>query len=173
MKPVVVPPAPLLPPSGAARQAQIARRLAQAEEHCRARGLRLTPLRRDVFVLLLESGRAVGAYELLDAMRAQHAGAQPPTVYRALEFLREAGLAHRIDALNAFVACALDAHDHSLLLVCPRCGKVGEINDPEIFHRLAARARASGFFLPDECLEVKAVCSDCGEEAGCCEGHPA
>lgn len=154
----------------------VAERLASADAHCDARKMRLTPLRRDVLALLLASPRALGAYELLASMRQTHAAAQPPTVYRALEFLMEAGLAHRLDTLNAYVACALNAHDHSLLLVCPACGKVREINDPEVFHLLSLHAAASGFLLPNECLEIKAGCSGCAAPAApCCEsaGAPA
>lgn len=143
-------------------------RLARAEAHCARRGYRLTNLRRDVLRLLLEADRALGAYELLDALRRTHGNAQPPTIYRALDFLREAGLAHRIDALNAFVACRLDEHDHSLLLVCPHCGKVSEVNDSEVFHLVARHARAAGFRLPNECLEIKAACEGCEEPAACC-----
>ncbi|MFP5440599.1 MAG: Fur family transcriptional regulator [Gammaproteobacteria bacterium] len=147
-------------------------RLVVATTRCERAGLRLTPLRRDVLALLLANPRAVGAYELLDAMRVMHPGAQPPTVYRALEFLREAGLAHRIDALNAFVACTLAEHDHSLLLVCPACGKVSEVNDPEVFHLLAKHAAQAGFHLPNACLEVKASCARCAPAADtCCAAH--
>lgn len=143
-------------------------RLDQAAAHCARQGIRLTDLRRDVLSLLLEAERALGAYELLDALRRSHANAQPPTIYRALDFLREAGLAHRIDSLNAFVACRLDAHDHSLLLVCPHCGKVREVNDSEVFHLVARHARDAGFRLPNECLEIKAACENCAEPVACC-----
>lgn len=150
------------------------RRMKQAAAHCESSGLRLTPLRRDALALLLANPRAVGAYELLEAMRATHPAAQPATVYRALEFLKNAGLAHRIDSLNAFVACTLDAHDHSLLLVCPACGKVSEVNDPEVFHLLSQHAARAGFHLPNECLEVKAACAHCAPEVDtCCASHRA
>lgn len=152
------------PPS----ERSVRERLQRAEAHCAARKLRFTSLRRDVLALLLASPRALGAYELLESMRSTHAGAQPPTVYRALEFLMEAGLAHRLDTLNAYVACALDEHDHSLLLVCPACGKVTEINDPDVFHLLSRHAAESGFVLPGECLEVKGSCRDCAVDVRSC-----
>lgn len=161
------------PPGKPGKKAAVtpADRLDQIAAHCARQGIRLTDLRRDVLSLLLEAERALGAYELLDALRRTHANAQPPTIYRALDFLRETGLAHRIDSLNAFVACRLDAHDHSLLLVCPHCGKVSEVNDSEVFHLVARHARSAGFRLPNECLEIKAACEGCAEPVACCEGH--
>ena len=76
-----------------------------AEALCEQRGRRLTPIRRKVLELLLRHGRSLKAYELLDAMREVHPGAAPPTVYRALDFLMDEGLVHRLDAVNAWSAC--------------------------------------------------------------------
>src|SRR5690606_15353556 len=86
-------------------QAHIAARPETAQALCEARGSRLTPLRRRVLEILLQQGRSVKAYELLELMRDDQAGAAPPTVYRALDFLVEEGLAHRLDAINAWSAC--------------------------------------------------------------------
>src|SRR5258706_6589707 len=99
--------------------------LALAEEYCRERGEKLTPIRRKVLELLLNSGRATKAYSLLDDMRQIHPGSAPPTVYRALDFLLSAGLVHPSASLHAFSVC----HDLKLcqlgiLVVCPQCGNV-------------------------------------------------
>lgn len=143
-----------------------------AEAHCQELGVRFTSVRRHVLTLLLEQQRAVKAYQLLDAMKSFQENATPPTVYRALEFLLEAGLAHRLDSLNAYVACTLHTHDHSLLLVCPSCNAVAEINDPSLCHQLAARAQEVGYQLEGECLEIKAICKNCKPQTTpCCAGH--
>src|ERR1700712_5450363 len=79
--------------------------VAMADDYCRERGQKLTPIRRTVLELLLSSGRATKAYTLLDEMRSAHPNASPPTVYRALDFLLSAGLIHRIESINAFTVC--------------------------------------------------------------------
>src|SRR6188472_2050822 len=79
--------------------------MAAAQTLCDERGQRLTPIRRDVLAALLASHQPLGAYEIME--RVAHSGPRPApiTVYRALDFLRENGLVHRIESRNAFVAC--------------------------------------------------------------------
>lgn len=101
--------------------------IAHAEAQCAARAQRLTPMRRQVLETLLASHRPLGAYEIMGRLR-QRTRPAPITIYRALEFLRENGLVHRIETRNAFVACV---HDHGgddlvIFLICERCGAVGE-----------------------------------------------
>lgn len=144
----------------------IAVQLNTAETLCAQRGSRLTPLRRKVLELLLRYGRSVKAYELLDAMRAVHPGAAPPTVYRALDFLMEEGLIHRLDALNAWIAC----HDagglpHDLLLVCIECGAVAEMHDATISRQVAQLAAQTGFVLTAHNMEIRALCPQCQQQA--------
>lgn len=136
--------------------------LALADTLCIQRGKRLTPIRRKVLELLLRHGRSIKAYELLDAMKAEHPGAAPPTVYRALDFLVEEGLIHRLDAVNAWSAC----HDaagapHDLLVVCTHCGAVAEISDPAMSRQLAERVARTGFILATHETEIRALCPDC------------
>ncbi|WP_019937228.1 Fur family transcriptional regulator [Bordetella sp. FB-8] len=137
-------------------------RLALADTLCAQRGKRLTPIRRKVLELLLRQGRSIKAYELLDAIKAEHHGAAPPTVYRALDFLVEEGLIHRLDAINAWSAC----HDaagapHDLLVVCTHCGAVAEISDPSMSRQLAERVARTGFALATHETEIRALCPDC------------
>src|SRR5687767_3862769 len=86
--------------------------LAAAERQCAAKGARLTEQRRRVLELIWKSHAPVGAHTLLDRLREQGVRAQPPTVYRALEFLVENGLIHRIESLNAYIGCAEPAERH-------------------------------------------------------------
>ena len=104
----------------------IDREIAKAEAVCAERGLALTPVRRRVLELLLDAPGPVKAYDLLAALKPGGA-AQPPTIYRALDFLTAAGLAHRVEALNAYTAC-VHAHDHggAELFICENCGAVSE-----------------------------------------------
>jgi Fur family zinc uptake transcriptional regulator len=149
------------------RPDSIGAQLDVAEALCAQRGSRLTPIRRKVLELLLRQGRSVKAYDLLESMRAIHPGAAPPTVYRALEFLMEEGLVHRLDAVNAWIAC----HDaggapHDLLVVCTSCGAVAEVNDPGMSRQLAERVARTGFALNSHETEIRALCPACQQKAG-------
>jgi len=151
--------------------------LALAERLCEQSGRRLTPIRRKVLELLLrQDGRSLKAYELLEAMRNVHPGSAPPTVYRALDFLVEAGLIHRLDAVNAWIAC----HDaggapHDLLVVCTHCGAVAELSDPALTARLAERVALTGFTPTSHETEIRALCAKCQNDpaagGGACADH--
>lgn len=93
----------------------------------RRAGARLTPVRRRALEILLEAHRALGAYEVLERLRADGFGGQPPVAYRALEFLAAMGLVHRIRRLNAFAACMRPGEAHqALFLICRRCEALAE-----------------------------------------------
>lgn len=132
----------------------------------RTRGLRLTPARVRVLELLSEAHRAMGAYELLDRLRAEGLGSQPPVIYRALDFLIEAGFAHKIERLNAYVACghpgAEPGSDHAAcFLICARCRKVAEIEDAGLDLAVAQAAAQRGFAMRRTVLEIEGTCPAC------------
>jgi Fur family zinc uptake transcriptional regulator len=136
--------------------------LVLAEEYCRERGEKLTPIRRKVLELLLTSGRATKAYSLLDDMRQIHPGSAPPTVYRALDFLLSAGLVHRIESINAFTVCHdLTQCQHGILVVCQQCGNVTELHQPKLRQALVLQIQDAGYRLASEEIELKGLCSDC------------
>ena len=140
--------------------------VAAAEEVCERKHIRLTPLRRRVFEIVWRQHHPIGAYEILAEIAKDRLKAAPPTVYRALEFLRDAGLVHRVDSLNAFMGCdrPLDAHAGQFL-VCERCRKVTEIDDPGLTRELARHARELGYRLEDSAVEIKARCAQCSPPA--------
>lgn len=130
-----------------------------AADRCDAAGERLTPPRRRVLELLLEAGTPVKAYDLMAAYGDE--SAKPPTVYRALEFLARQGLAHRIESLNAFIACRLGESAHAAgFLICDCCGAAREIAPPNADWAVEAAARA-GYVLSSVKLEAHGRCSDC------------
>lgn len=136
--------------------------LGKAESACAARGLRLTRLRRRVLELVWGSHEPVKAYEILDRLRAERRGAAPPTVYRALDFLRAEGFVHKIESLNSFVGCGEPGHRGSgQFLICRDCGEVAEIDDSEIITLITAKAIQLGFAIERQTIEVKGLCSDC------------
>ena len=154
------------------RSDTVGAQLSVAEALCEQRGRRLTPIRRKVLELLLRHGRSLKAYELLDAMREVHPGAAPPTVYRALDFLMDEGLVHRLDAVNAWSAC----HDaggapHDLLVVCTGCGAVAELSDPAMSRQLAERVAQTGFTLATHETEIRALCPQCQQKQPADAGH--
>lgn len=136
--------------------------LAHADAVCRQRGVSFTPIRRDVFVLLCRHGRPAGAYELLDELKALRPRAAPVTVYRALDFLVAAGLAHKVSTLNAFTACRGSERAHKgLMLVCSKCSHVIEVEDRKVDTTIARSAADREFETGDKLVEVVGVCADC------------
>jgi Fur family zinc uptake transcriptional regulator len=141
--------------------------MAVAEAVCRERGQRLTPIRRKVLAVLLGSHKPLGAYEIVDrlARAPGKSGPRPApiTAYRALEFLRDNGLVHRIESRNAFIACV---HNHAagelvVFLLCERCGAVGEASSPAVTATLTTAARAVGFASRSPVIEISGVCMHC------------
>jgi Fur family zinc uptake transcriptional regulator len=136
--------------------------LAAAERQCAAKGARLTEQRRRVLELIWRSHAPVGAYTLLDQLRDGGMRAQPPTVYRALEFLVANGLIHRIELLNAYVGCADPDESHvGQFLICTGCRSAAEIDDPGIGVAIAARAREIGFSVSRATVEISGLCPNC------------
>ncbi len=136
--------------------------LAQADRQCQRSGVRFTPIRRRVLELIADTTGGLKAYELLDLLATEHAAARPPTDYRALEFLIDQGLVHRIESLNAYVACPCPDHVHGFqLLICRRCGRVEELHLEEISEQLSQQARALGFRVERQTIELLGHCETC------------
>ena len=136
--------------------------LDKAEAICTDRGVRLTSLRARVLELVWASHRPVGAYALLESLRGEHKSAAPPTIYRALEFLLEQGLVHRIQSLNAFVGCSDPGHVHrGLFFICTDCGDALEIEDDGIDKAIAVSAGHQGFEIQSRTIEAAGVCPQC------------
>jgi Fur family zinc uptake transcriptional regulator len=139
-----------------------------AEELCVKRGARLTPIRRKVLELIWESHRAVKAYDLLERIRPFESAAKPATVYRALEFLIEQGLIHRVESLNAFIGCNCSERPHEqLLLICRHCQEVEERPGLAVMAAVAQEVKQAGFTAHHKAIEVQGICGHCtgGESA--------
>src|SRR2546430_14710288 len=121
--------------------------MAVAEMLCAHRAQRLTPIRRKVLAALLDTHKPLGAYEIIERLALKGPRPAPITAYRALEFLRENGLVHRIESRNAFVACAHNHAARALLafLICEHCGAVGEASSEHVTATLTSAARAARF----------------------------
>lgn len=136
--------------------------LSAAAQWCATRGEKLTEQRREVLALLLSAPGSVKAYELLAEIQKQKPTAAPPTVYRALDFLVAAGLAHKLESKNAFVACCDFEHPHQgVLFICNQCHMVKELSDAVLTARLSEDAAALGFSVAPQDIEVKGLCANC------------
>jgi Fur family transcriptional regulator, zinc uptake regulator len=136
--------------------------LDRAAALCSRRGARLTRLRRRVLELVWQSHSAVKAYDLLGELDRGSGAAQPPTVYRALDFLIAHGLVHRLESLNAYVGCPQPeaAHDGQFL-ICDACGTVSEFEAPAIEAAIAGQAADLGFMIGQRTVEVRGTCRSC------------
>jgi Fur family zinc uptake transcriptional regulator len=136
--------------------------LAAAEQLAKTRGEKLTKLRHRVLEIMLESHRPVGAYDVLGALAKDGTRPAPPTVYRALDFLRSQGFVHRIDSQNAFAACFAPGKPHrSRFLLCRACRQVAEIEDKALDSALVDATGRAGFAAENETVEITGLCADC------------
>jgi Fur family zinc uptake transcriptional regulator len=136
--------------------------LAAAAELCRAKGARLTPLRRRVLEIVWQSHKPLGAYAILDVLAEEGHRPMPPTVYRALEFLVGHGLVHRIPSLNAFIGCTEPGRHHDgQYLICRKCGTVAELTDAGLSNELGRAARGHGFSVEAVLTEAVGLCPAC------------
>ncbi|WP_370283100.1 transcriptional repressor [Pseudooceanicola sp.] len=134
----------------------IASALDVAQAECAARRIQFTPVRRRVLEILLESHVALGAYDVLDRLAAEGLGSKPPVAYRALNFLVENGFAHRIERLNAFIACGHPGEAHApAFLICRACGQVAEAEAPSPIEG------AAGFAVETTVVEAEGLCPAC------------
>ena len=145
------------------RRRAINEHLEEAAKLCLANGTRLTDLRQTVLTLMLEADGPLTAYQLLDQLKEIRKGAVPPTVYRALDFLIENRLIHKVERLNAFIPCSGTDHDHHdvQFLICRQCGTVSEIEDHGVAKALAKAAEKKGFQPSNAGVELDGTCAAC------------
>ena len=140
----------------------VADALSEAARLCRDRGVRLTALRSRVLEIVWQSHKPLGAYDILAVLAAEGRSAAPPTVYRALEFLLEQGLVHRLSSLNAFVGCSRPGHAGSgQFLICQACGNAAELDDSNVERAIARSALSQDFDVLRHTVEISGVCREC------------
>lgn len=139
----------------------IQERLQAAREVCEDSGERFTPLREHVLELVIEDGGAVKAYDLLDRLKPDRGSPKPPTVYRALDFLSRLGLVHRVEALNAFIACD-HSHEGDLaeFFICESCSRVEERHAHD-----HSDCKPKGFQINRSVIEHYGTCANCAQTA--------
>lgn len=141
--------------------------LDEAQTHCTAQGAQLTQQRREVLELLLQRQGTAKAYDLQEDMQARHGRVAPTTVYRALDFLIEQRLVHKVDTTNTYVVCTGDHHPHpTMMLVCTQCGSVSEWHDHTRFDALRAQVASALPGFAASGLEIKGRCAGCASGEG-------
>ena len=143
----------------------VAQALTEARSICQQHNARLTPTRERVLELIWQSHKPLGAYDVLAVLAEDGHNAAPPTVYRALDFLQQYGLVHRIASLNAFIGCTHTGKSHSgMFLICRSCGNVLELTAPGVASAVNTAAAEESFRPEDVTIEVSGYCPGCAPD---------
>ena len=135
--------------------------IAKAELICASRNQRFTKLRKRIFELVWQQHKPIRAYDILEQLQ-QDGRAAPPTVYRALDFLLELGLIHRIESMNAFVGCNTPEQKHkSQFFICNDCGAFMELHSTQTNNAISHSAEQNGFEIQQQTIEIIGLCSEC------------
>lgn len=138
--------------------------LAAAEAHCVHEGLKLTPIRRAVLEALYSTHRPMSAYEVLDVLASSTGKREAPvTIYRAFDFLLAAGLAHKLESRNAYIACPFHhaSTEPVMFLICERCGGVDETTSEPLTRALSGLVQDQGFTPRAQVIEIQGLCAHC------------
>lgn len=155
------PAAPLFADQNHDHERCILKALGAAERLCQQQGQRFTAIRRRVLELVWRQHKPVGAYELLEQLQ-QDGRSAPPTVYRALDFLQQLGLVHRIASLNAYIGCISPGQPHDgQFLICEQCRTLAELDVSSISDAIEASASLSGFEPRRQTVEIIGICPNC------------
>ncbi|MCD1280153.1 Fur family transcriptional regulator [Psychrobacter sp. CCUG 69069] len=156
---------------------EVTDRVAAAKEQCRARGVRFTPLRQQIYALVLQATKPVGAYDLITQLQQARLSAKdedikaskndaknvaPPTVYRSLEFLLAEGLIHQLTSINAYVPCCHPRAQHTAaFLICEQCQQVQECSSVPVQEMMSFAEQDVGFVVARSVIELSGLCQAC------------
>ena len=137
--------------------------LEEARKLCRSRGVRLTAIREKVLELVWQNHKPVGAYDILAMLaRDESRPAQPPTVYRALDFLQEQGLVHRVSSIHAYIGCPHPGDSHKgCFLICQQCKTTIEVDHCGISQSIQSCVDDYGFTIAESTVELTGICRNC------------
>jgi len=136
--------------------------LEKAERVCSDKSLRLTPIRRKVLELIWQSHKPIKAYDLLNQLSSNEHIEKPPTVYRALDFLLENHLIHKIESCNAYIGCEVNHNEmDSKFFVCDQCDEVKEVCEPKLDKSLLEASKKQGFIPNQTTIEIHGTCARC------------
>lgn len=131
-----------------------------AEKLCAEKGLRFTPIRRKILTLIWDNAPRIKAYDLQKKLDETGEKLNPPTIYRALDFLLANGLIHRVESLNSYAPCHdHEDYHHGQFIICGDCGDVTEIHEDKIVDDLLEAVKNRGYNVSDQTIEFKVKCT--------------
>lgn len=150
-------------------------RLRDAQEQSRAKGVRFTPLRQQIYKLILQANKPIGAYDLITLLqqmreseddktskKGRQKNVAPPTIYRSLEFLLSENLIHQLTSINAYVPCCHPRAAHTAaFLICDQCHRVQECSSMPVQEIMSFAEQDVGFKVARSVIELSGYCQDC------------
>ena len=138
----------------------------QAQKLCQERGVRLTRIRQRVLELVWQSHQPLGAYTLLSLLAEEGFNSAPPTIYRALEFLQNEGLIHKLASVNAYTGCTNPGNPHEgHFFLCLSCHQALELDTSTLQGSLQVSAENHGFSIAQQTIEITGYCAQCQQSA--------
>lgn len=144
--------------------------LTEAKKICEQNKVRFTTLRQDIYALILQAGKPIGAYDLINALQVERnkdnasnpVNISPPTVYRSLEFLLDQGLIHKLGSINAYIPCCHPRHAHTTaFLICDNCHNVQEFSNLPVNEIVSYSESDAQFQVTKSTIELSGLCRDC------------
>jgi Fur family transcriptional regulator, zinc uptake regulator len=127
--------------------------------------IKITPLRQDVLSILSANKNPMSAYDLLNKLKKIRPSAEPPTVYRVLDFLAKAKIVHRIESQKTYVCCSQQAHDETqheaILFFCKKCAKSFEYEGKEVLRSLKQFSVKNKLEIDGAPIEIRGICKEC------------
>ena len=140
--------------------------LDEARRLCQERGVKLTDQRFEVLEIVASSHKPLGAYDIMEKVHFNGRRQSPVVVYRALDFLIAQGLVHRLNSLNAFIACMHSETAHTAqFLICRNCRNVAELKSNRVAEQIDEDALKTGFMVAQQIVEISGICGECGESS--------
>lgn len=148
------------------KDAELKQSIKQLETYCQKNNMRFTKPRQSVLTLILRAEKPITAYEIIDHLKHELDNPKPPTIYRALDFLKENAFIHRIESLNAYISC-IEGHRHkgSQFMICDNCQCVEEIHLCHLPPALEKKIEETRFQINYWNIEVHGVCLSCQQRA--------
>ncbi len=134
----------------------------KAKEFCNAGSLNLTPIRKKVLEIIASNHKPAKAYDILAKLKEEGFSDKPPTVYRALDFLIENKMVHKLNTINAYVACFNnETEEVSCFLICTKCKDIEELQDEGIINAIANIGKSKNINIKNINLEIEFRCEKC------------
>jgi Fur family zinc uptake transcriptional regulator len=134
----------------------------QAKEICNKNGLRFTDLRQKIFSIILQNHQPSKAYDVLGILQKEDFSAKPATIYRALDFLLECGLIHKLHISNSYVVCSHPLrHNRCFFLICNKCDEAQECCDKGLSVELDKIGSKNNFHVEYVAVEIRGICNSC------------